>query len=286
MKAALFDEPRGPDSLKVKEIEDYKVGDHEVLVKVDYCGVNPVDNSVVSGIYKASPIPHIPGGEVVGIVEKAGAHSGFKGGERVINYQRVFCGDCNYCLSSREMLCKRGGIVGVATQGCYAEYMLLPASSAFIVPYNIPDELAVSLPVGALTAYHALKRARISNEDRVLVFGASGNTGLFLVQLAKLMGAKHVTAVTRKDWVRDYGADELISVNKLREKVREPEYKFDVVIDPLGSQLFDISLESLDSGGRVIVFGVLTGEESKLNLGSLYRREFEVIGSTGGIGGN
>jgi len=55
-----------------------------------------------------------------------------------------------------------------------------------------------------------------------------------------------------------------------------------VVIDPLGSQLFDISLESLDSGGRVIVFGVLTGEESKLNLGSLYRREFEVIGSTGG----
>ncbi|MFQ5853858.1 MAG: alcohol dehydrogenase catalytic domain-containing protein [Candidatus Binatia bacterium] len=275
-----FREAKGPDSLEPMDIPLAEIGPHEVLVKVGYCGVNPIDNAVVSGIYKASPIPHIPGVEVVGEVVKAGSQTTFKEGERVINYPRIFCGTCDMCLSAREMLCRNGGIIGLVTQGCYADYSVLPEASVFRVPDSVSDELAVGLPVGALTAYHALKRARLTPGERVLIFGSSGNTGLFLVQLAKLFGAE-VIAVTRKEWVKEYGADITISVDMLKEK---PDLAgaIDVVVNSLGSKFWEHAIQLLNVAGRLVTFGVLTGEEAKINVGALYRREMEIIGSTGG----
>ena len=67
-------------------------------------------------------------------------------------------------------------------------------------------ELAASIPVTTLTPYHALKQAALKIDEFLVVFGASGNTGMMATQLAKKMGAK-VIAVSKDNWIKDFGAD-------------------------------------------------------------------------------
>ncbi len=83
--------------------------------------------------------------------------------------------------------------------------------NVFKIPDKLDWETATSLPVTSLTPYHALKEASLKINEYLLVFGASGNTGMIAVQIAKKMGAK-VIAVSRDNWVKsDFGADYIIS---------------------------------------------------------------------------
>jgi NADPH:quinone reductase-like Zn-dependent oxidoreductase len=74
MRAAVFEKP-GLENLKVTaDAEEPKLTDHDVLIKVKTAGVNPIDQVVVSGSYPASPMPHIPGAEIAGTVDRVGNH--------------------------------------------------------------------------------------------------------------------------------------------------------------------------------------------------------------------
>jgi len=197
MKALVFDKS-GLDNLRVREVPTPLLGPHDVLVKVKLAGVNPIDYAVVQ-LIPVQPMPHIPGAEVYGEVEDVGEHvKGVKKGDRVVVYNRLFDGSCDICLSGREMVCRNGGIMSVVTNGGFAEYMAVPEKN--LVKVDLPPELSASLPVAALTSYHALKEAEVKPLDYVVVFGASGNTGAFAIQLAKKMGAR-VIAVSSKPWV-------------------------------------------------------------------------------------
>jgi len=90
MKAAIFEKP-GLENLKIMEdIEEPKITDHDVLIKVNLSGVNPIDHFTVSGVRGPKPIPHIPGAETAGEVENIGKHvTGLKVGDRVVVYSRV-----------------------------------------------------------------------------------------------------------------------------------------------------------------------------------------------------
>ena len=85
MRAAVFDKP-GLETLKVTaDAEEPKLTDHDVLIKVKIAGVNPIDQFVASGSYPASPMPHIPGAEIAGTVDRIGNHvQGLKRGDRVV----------------------------------------------------------------------------------------------------------------------------------------------------------------------------------------------------------
>jgi NADPH:quinone reductase-like Zn-dependent oxidoreductase len=71
-------------------------------------------------------------------------------------------------------------------------------------------ELAASIPTTTLTPYHALKQAAVKIDEFLVIFGASGNTGMMATQLGKKMGAK-VIAVSKDNWIKDFGADYLIT---------------------------------------------------------------------------
>ncbi|MEM0374007.1 MAG: alcohol dehydrogenase catalytic domain-containing protein [Sulfolobaceae archaeon] len=280
MKAIVF-EKSGLENLQVKEIETPKLGHHDVLIRVIESGVNPIDYFVVSSI-PVRPMPHIPGAEIVGVVEKVGEHvKDVKVGDKVIVYPRVFDNSCDLCLAGKEMICRNGGIFSVITQGGWAEYAVVPDRN--LIKTNLDDKISASLPVAGLTAYHALREANVKPTDTVVVFGASGNTGMFAVQLAKLMGAT-VIAVSKKQWLKEMGADYVIEPSRAVEEVDRitEKRKADVVINAIGSSVWETSVQVLGYGGKLVTFGALTGGEVKVNISRLYSLHASIIGVTGG----
>ena len=291
MKAAIFKEP-GLENLEIKEYGDPQLTDHEVLIRVKVAGVNPIDYFVVSGKHgiksgprlESKPLPHIPGAEISGMVERVGNHvKGLNEGDRVVVYSRLFDGTCDLCLNSSEMLCKNGGIIGVVSNGGFAEYIAVPEKNVFKIPNDMSWDIAASLSVTALTPFHALKEASLRINESLLVFGASGNTGMLAIQLGKKMGAK-VIAVTSKSWIREFGADHITTYDKMIEEVKEftQGNMAAVVLNTLGADTWDKSLDAIGDNGRWVTFGTLTGAEVKLNLQSLYTKQIKLMGTTGG----
>ncbi len=285
MKAAVFDSP-GLERLGVRELEDPSPGPHEVLVRVVRAGVNPIDYLTVTGARNASPMPHVPGAEFAGIVEEVGEGvTRFSRGDVVIDYPRVFCGHCDMCASGREMLCRVGGVLGVASQGGFSELAVVPEGSLVKVDGSLGWDLLASLPVAALTAYHALRASGLKEGETVVVVGASGNTGMFAVQLARLMGAR-VVAISRRsrDWLLEMGADYVVDAASARDFVsRLTDGRMaDVVVDPLGSGTITWSIGLLGPGGRLVSYGTLTGQSVAVDMRFVYSREISIVGTTGG----
>lgn len=289
MRAAIFEAP-GLDNLKVIDnAEDPKINDHDILIRVKVAGVNPIDNLVVSGMLpKIVPYPHIPGAESSGIVEQIGSHvsnDNIKIGDRVVVHNKVFDGTCDMCLNGLDMICRNGGLIGAMTNGGFAEYISVPERNVFKVPDDLNWDVAASLPVTSLTPYHALNEASVKLDEFLLVFGASGSTGMIAVQLGKKMGTR-VIAVSRNNWIKtDFGADYVINnYDKVVEQVKEiTQGKMaEVVMNSLGIGTWESSIESVGINGRLVTFGGLTGADVKLNVQSLYRKQIKLIGSTGG----
>ena len=259
------------------------------LIKIKTAGVNPIDNLVVSGMLpKILPFPHIPGAESSGIVEQIGSHvsnDNIKVGDRVVVHNKVFDGTCDMCLNGLDMICRNGGLIGAITNGGFAEYISVPERNVFKIPDDLNWDIAASLPVTSLTPYHALNEASVKLNEFLLVFGASGSTGMVAVQLGKKMGAK-VIAVSRHNWIKtDFGADYVINdYDKVVEQVKEiTQGKMaEVVMNSLGIGTWESSVESVGINGRLVTFGGLTGADVKLNVQSLYRKQIKLIGSTGG----
>jgi NADPH:quinone reductase-like Zn-dependent oxidoreductase len=292
VKAAIFENP-GLENLRVMDnIKEPQVTGHDVLIKVKVAGINPIDNFVVSGaLPKLIPLPnHIPGAEISGVVEEVGSHvngNTLRTGDRVIVHNKIFDGTCDMCLNGLDMICRNGGLISVITNGGFAEYISVSERNVFKIPDNLDWDTAASLPVTSLTPYHALKEASLKINEYLLVFGASGSTGMIAVQLAKKMGAK-VIAISKHDWVKYTefgGADYVINdYGKVVDQVKDiTQGKMaDVVLNSLGIETWDSSYASIGINGRWVTFGTLSGPDIKLNLQSLYTKQIKLVGSTGG----
>lgn len=268
MKALVVRRPGGLKNTRIEEVDEPK---DRIIVRVVLAGLNPVDISTINGItnYNITPYPHIPGANFVGFVESVNETDKFRVGDRVVIYPKIHDGTCDKCKMGREQLCRNGGTIGIICNGGYSEYFGTDEKNLEMIPDSMSLEEAVSIPDGGLAAYHALKRADLKKNERLLVIGASGNTGIYSVLLGKLMGAE-VFYVSRKKWIAEMG-------------VREwKEEKVDVIVNPLGSELWGNYIDYLDSGGRVVTFGSLTGRIIKLDIANLYKHEISIIGSTGG----
>ena len=277
MRAAIF-ERQGLDNLIIKEdVQQPTITDHDVLIKVKSAGVNPIDYSTVSNMPGIKPLPHIPGVEVTGIIEKVGNHvTALKEGDKVVVYNSIFDGTCDMCINGYEMLCRNAGILGVITNGGFADYISAPEKNVFKIPDNVQWDVAASLATTTKTPYHALREASLKLNEFLVIFGASGNTGMMAVQFGKKMGAK-VIAVSKDNWIKtDFGADYIISdYDKVVEQVKDiTQGKMaDVVLNSLGANTWENSFSCVGLNGRWVTFGGLTGAEVKLNVQSLYRKQ-------------
>jgi D-arabinose 1-dehydrogenase-like Zn-dependent alcohol dehydrogenase len=286
MRAAIF-ERQGLEYLNIKEdVEQPTIRNRDVLIKVKSAGVNPIDYITVSNIPGIKPLPHIPGAEVTGIIEKVGNHvTDLKEGDKVVVYNRIFDGTCDMCINGYEMLCRNGGIMGVNTNGGFADYIAASEKNVFTIPDDVQWDVAASLATTTITPYHALKEASLKLNEFLVIFGASGNTGTMAVQFGKKMGAR-VIAVSKDSWIKtDFGADYIISdYDKVVDQVQDitQDNMADVVLNSLGVNTWENSFSCVGLNGRWVTFGGLTGAEVKLNVQSLYSKQIKLIGSTGG----
>lgn len=281
MKAWVLSK-NGIDNLNLKEIEKPEAKAGQVLVKVKAVGLNPVDSMVIDLIPVKSE--RIPGAEFAGEIEEVGdGVKTLRKGDKVSIYNRYFDGTCSYCMSGNEMLCDNGYIFSIGSNGGLTEYIVVDQKNAFKLPDSVGFELAASLPVAALTPYNALERSKVKKNEFVVVMGASGNTGVFALQFAKMLGAKTI-AVSSKEWVKDFGADYVVGYENALEEIKKITnlHMADVVVESIGEKFWDFGYSLLGKNGRMVAFGTETGNNAKIDISQLYSKQLSILGSTGG----
>jgi NADPH:quinone reductase-like Zn-dependent oxidoreductase len=235
MKAIILENPGGIENLKLADIEKPAIKDNEVYVQVKAIGINPVDVKTRAGkglygrLKEESPL--IIGWDIAGVITETGKEvKAFAIGDEVF------------------------GMVNFPGHGkAYAEYVAAPAEHLAKKPSNITHSHAAATTLAALTAWQALvAHAKLMKGQKILVHAASGGVGHFAVQIAKHLGAYVIgtSSAANRDFVLSLGADEHIDYKTVR--FEEVVKNADFVLETIGGENIDRSLESLKKGGSVI----------------------------------
>lgn len=266
MKAAIVNQFH--QKLEIKEVPTPDVGQGEVLVRITACGVCHTDLHAAHGDWPVKPkLPLIPGHEGVGYVEKVGPGvSSINIGDRVgIPWLFSACGECEYCLTGWETLCKSQLNGGYSVDGGYAEYCVAPAAYVARIPDGVSDEEIAPILCAGVTTYKALKVTGAKPGEWVAIYGIGG-LGHIALQYAKAMGF-NVIAVDISDdkleLAKKLGADLTIngkSVNPVEEienKVGGAHAAVSVAVTP---KAFEQAYRSVRRGGTLVVVGLPSGE--------------------------
>jgi NADPH2:quinone reductase len=248
MRAVAFDRNGGPEVLELREVDDPRPGDGEVLVRVEAAGVNFRDiYQREGGGYAAQAPPAIMGVEGAGTVESSG--------ERV---------------------------AWTNVAGSYAELVAAPAGRLVPLPDEVSSEVGAAAILQGLTAHYLANDSYpIAPGDWVIVHAAAGGVGLLLTQLAKLRGGRVIATTStapKGELARAAGADEVIGYDGFAELAREiaGEEGVAAVYDGIGASTFHEGLKALRPTGRMILYGAASGQPEPLapallaSSGSLY----------------
>jgi L-iditol 2-dehydrogenase len=277
MKAAIFYDK---EDMRIDEIDDPKITDDEVLIKVEACGVCGTDARVYyQGIEKRWKVPIIMGHEVAGRIVRVGENSsGFSINDRVTVAPICGCGTCSFCLAGKENLCREAIVIGANYDGGYAEYMKIPRSyvrSGGLV--KIPDRLTYeeatfAEPVSC--CLHGIKKANIEPGDTVVVIG-DGPIGIIHSLLARAFGAARIIVSghnnKRLGLAKELGADLIIN-SKGEDVIKEVLDATDGngaerVIVAVGSiQAVEQGIKMLKDGGAIVIFGQYAEPNAILEL--------------------
>jgi 2-desacetyl-2-hydroxyethyl bacteriochlorophyllide A dehydrogenase len=197
MKAVRLVRPGQP--LAMQDIPVPNIGSRDILVRVKAAGICRSDMHYRAGVSPVHPLPLTLGHEVAGVVEATGAEvTRLKTGDRVCLHYLATCGECSYCFQGNEQFCTSGSMIGKYRDGGYAEYIVVPARMAFVLPDSIPFEQGAIMMCSSATSLHAMGKANIRPGDTVAVFGIGG-LGMSAIQLAPVFGAQGVLAVDIDD---------------------------------------------------------------------------------------
>jgi NADPH:quinone reductase-like Zn-dependent oxidoreductase len=230
MQAIRFHAYGGPEQLVLERAPRPELLVGTVLVRVHAAGVNPIDWKIRQGWLKNSmslSLPHIPGTDMAGVIEEIGPGvTAFQKGQAVF---------------------------GTAMSGSYAEYALANTNSLAPKPASLSFDEAAAVPLGAMTAWHALfDFGGLQEGQRILIHGAAGGVGMFAVQLARWKGAHVIgTASARNaDFVRSLGAETVIDYQAT--PFETVVHGVDVVVDAIGGDVQDRSWQVLRPGGILV----------------------------------
>jgi NADPH2:quinone reductase len=253
MRAIQIDQFGGPEVLTEAELPRPEPSDTEVLIEVRRAGVNFADTHNRTNSYLApARLPLVPGTEVSGV--------------RVDTGERV---------------------VALTGSGGYAQYAVAPAALTFTIPDGVDDGAALALLVQGLTAWHLYATsARLRPGESVVVHAGAGGVGTIAIQLAPVFDAGRVIATASSEAKRelclqlgadaaidsapDAMAERLLAVNEGRP--------VDAVFEMTGGEVFRQSLHALAPFGRLVTYGMASGEPMEVSAGELMRGSSAVIG--------
>ncbi|NIF24111.1 L-threonine 3-dehydrogenase [Candidatus Pantoea multigeneris] len=245
-------------------------GHNDLLIKIRKTAICGTDVHIYNWdewSQKTIPVPMITGHEYVGEVVAIGQEvRGFNIGDRVSGEGHITCGHCRNCRGGRTHLCRNAIGVGVNRQGCFAEYLVIPAGNAFRIPESIPDEIAAIFdPFG--NAVHTALSFDLVGED-VLIAGA-GPIGIMAAAICRHVGARHVVITDvnpyRLELATRMGATRAVNVAQqdLRSVMAELGMTegFDVGLEMSGAPpAFRQMLDVMNHGGRIALLGIPPSE--------------------------
>ena len=256
-------------TLKLEEIPKPIPGDHEILINISCCGVCHTELDEIEG--RTPPIfPMIPGHQVVGIVEAQGANAKrYKTGDRVgVAWIYSTCGNCEFCQSRQENLCKEFKATGRDKYGGYAEYMTIHENFAYLIPNEFTDAEAAPLLCAGAIGYRSLKLAKINNGDTLGLtgFGASGH--LVLKMAAFLYPDSNIIVVARSAEEQKFALS--LGAYWAGNVTETPPLKANAIIDttPVWKTIV-ASLLHLKPAGRLVINAIRkesTDQESLLEI--------------------
>jgi len=241
MKAVRIHQTGGPEVLQLDELEVPVPGDDQVLIRVGVAGVNFTDVMARQGVYisreAAAVLPAVLGTEVAGVVTATGPGAEDLTGKRVIAFVR----------------------------GGYAEYAIAPRGLVTELPPGVDLAEATAYLVQGVTAWQLLREcARIEPGESVLVHSAAGGVGTLAVQLARAFGASTVIATAgateKLKLATELGADLAVDYT-LADWVESVASATggrgaDIVLDAVGGEIGELSLQCLAPFGRLVTYGV------------------------------
>lgn len=240
MRSIVVREAGGPETLELEEVPEPTPGPGELLVDVEWAGVNFIDTYHRNGLYPLD-FPFTPGVEGAGTVVGVGADvADFSPGDRV---------------------------GWINTLGTYAERHVVTGEQAIPIPEDLDADVAAAVLLQGITAHYlANDTFELSRGDRCLIHAGAGGVGLLLTQIAAMKGAEIITTVgsrEKADLSRKAGAGEVIVYSEVDFKDEVARligpHALDVVFDGVGAATFERSIDLLRPRGLMVSFGNASG---------------------------
>ncbi len=265
MRAIVVREFGPPAAMAIEDWPAPEPGPGQIRVDVKAIDVNYPDLLVIGGKYQIlPPLPFVPGKAAAGVVGAAGE-------------------GVRHCRVGERVLVQ-------VEHGAYAEQILAADEHAYPMPEAMSFTEAAAMGLAYQTAHFALlDRGRFEPGETVLVTGAGGAVGLAAIQLAKALGGTALAGTRRPaeaDAIRAAGADATIDlgVPNLRDALRAQVqaatggHGADVVLDPVGGDVFEASLRALAWRGRIVVIGFAAGRIPELRANYLLVKNISAAG--------
>lgn len=286
MKAVRFHEHGGPEVLRYEDTPEPRDRPGRALVRVRACALNHLDIWQRRGIPRVSiPLPHLSGSDVAGEVLDSGG-GGIRTGTRVLIQPGLSCGNCPRCREDRENLCPSYDVLGLQSDGGYAEMISVPIGNLVPIPDHVGFVEAAAFPLTFLTAWHMLVTlARVRPGEVVLVLAGGSGVGQAAIQVARLQGARVLATAgpSKLEQTRALGAEAVFD-HYASDFGREARgltdgCGVDVVVEHVGKATWDRSVRALANGGRLVTCGATTGADASLDLRHLFARQLSFLGS-------
>ena len=250
-----------PEEMVLAEVETPAPAPGEVLVRNRACGLNFFDMLQCQGKYQARPaFPFTIGAEVAGNVAAVGEGVGeLAEGQRVLALPRG---------------------------GGFAEYTTVKASRAFPIPASMPYEQAAGMPVVYQTSLFALDyRAKLQAGEWLLVHAGASGVGTAAIQIGKAMGARVIATAgspEKLEFCKAQGADHVLGYRDPSwiDEVKRIAGRFgaDVIYDPVGGDVFDLSSKVIAPDGRLLVVGFASGRIPTLAANRALLKNMSLVG--------
>ena len=297
MKTALYRQHGGPEVLEYTDFPTPEPKPGEALVRLHAAALNRMDVMVRNGWPGLKlELPHINGADGAGEITalsgatERGAVEGLvlQVGDRVAINANLGCGQCDYCLSGWDNMCRNWHLLGETIRGTYAEYICLPIRQLYKLPDDFDFHAAAAAALVYQTAWHSLiTRGYLSAGETVLIVGAGGGVNTASVQVAKFGGAQVIVVgsdAKKLAAAESIGADILIDRSKNEDWSKAVftatnKRGVDVVVDNVGATFMQ-SLRCLKKGGRLLTVGNSAAPRFEIDNRFVFAKHLSVFGST------
>jgi alcohol dehydrogenase, propanol-preferring len=254
--------------LALVEMPEGEPASGEVSIAVEACGVCRTDLHIVEGEVEAR-LPIVPGHQAAGTVLTCGSSvEGIRPGDRVgVGWLSSTCGECAFCRSGRENLCRRARFTGRDRNGGYAERMTAPAFAAYRLPEGFTAAQAAPLLCAGVIGYRTLRLSGAQSGGRLGLFGFGASAHL-VIQVARYEGCE-VYVFTRealhRELAREMGAAWVGGTED------DPGVLLDAaaIFAPAG-EIVPVALARLDRGGTLAVNAIHMSPIPSLDYEKLY----------------